>query len=826
MSQNNHTLTSSTNLKLLIFIFLFLPLTFFGQKALIRSGDKLYESNQYYAAIEKYQKALTKLRNNRSERNKISYRLANCFLKTQKYRRANIYFKNLLRYNYQKQHPDILLHLADLAKMNEQWKDAIKYYRQYLKLNPGDKRAISGIATTRQIQNWIEHPLNYKVTDIKKINSRFADFAPAYISGNFQEIIFTSTRKEATGKAIDAWTGTKFSDLFTAQKNREGKWETPKLFDKTETINTKGNEGDPWVNKNFNTLYFTRCLKIPGKSTGCAIYISRRTGRRWSKPQRIRIGGVDTTSSIGQPTLSEDELTIYFSSAKKGTLGGNDLWVAHRSSKNTSFGHAFNLGKVINTKGEEVFPYLRGDTALYFASNGHGGMGGLDIFVSYLDKNGNWQSPKNLKYPLNSPYDDFGIIFHPTAERGFLSSNRKGTRGQEDIFYFIQPPVEFTLSGKVINERTLFGMPGVTVTLKSGNSSVKTITNDKGVYSFTKSQIQRGKDYTVIAEKKNFLRKTVSITTKDMKTGKAFKENFTLSPIPTQPVVLPDILYATGKWELKPQYQDSLQGLVRLLRDNPGLVIELGSHTDIRGSAESNDILSQKRARSVVNYLILRGISPKRLVAKGYGERVPRTLQTTKIKNGITFKKGAVLNAKYINSLTSQKARQAAYALNRRTDFRILRKDFKNTAGNEAVADTSFNINLMASENEIPFYKSPKNGLYIATCFINGYQESFMYDANNSPQISVKKAIALLQEGIINKEDFVGNPEEILQNNTIANHAVLTLKTVTIGGKTIKNIQVIVTKNLFYDFVFGESILKKFGNFRFNTQKHLLIIGS
>jgi peptidoglycan-associated lipoprotein len=350
-----------------------------------------------------------------------------------------------------------------------------------------------------------------------------------------------------------------------------------------------------------------------------------------------------------------------------------------------------------------------------------------------------------------------------------------------------------------------------------------TLTNDKGFYSFGSGQIRKNTSFTIKIQFKNYLNQVKHITTKGLDFSKDFKVDFKMSPIPSKPVVLPDILYDLGKWVLKPQYQDSLQGLVQMLRDNPGLVIELGSHTDSRGSDEANDILSQKRARSVVNFLIMRGISPQRLVAKGYGEQVPRTLQKNIIKNGYDFKVGTTLNADFINSLPTETDKEAAYSLNRRTDFRVLRRDFKQDQ-NMAAIDTSFQITLTHSENEVPFYASKKNGLYVSNCLINGLQEPFMFDKSNSAQISVKKAIQLLNEGIISKNDFVGNPEEILKNNTVANHAVLNLKEVTIGGTTIRNLQVIVSKNLFFGIVFGDQVLNKFGRFEFYTQKHLLII--
>ncbi|MBN2639964.1 MAG: OmpA family protein [Bacteroidales bacterium] len=789
-----------------------------------RSADRLFANQQYSLALKKYYKVYSKMKGNREERNRVIERLADCYRLTENYRRAIPMYEHLVRYGWVKKHPLVYLRLGDLMKMYSRFNESEKYYKLYEEAVPDDPRGKLGLTSLLLVKDWTEHPTAFQISHPKKIDSRAADYAPAFLSNNFNSIVFTSTRKESTGKELDGWTGQKFSDLFTAQKDREGKWSTPVLLDKSGNINTKNNEGDPWVNDQFNHMYFTRCKKVPDKKTGCQIYESKRIGRNWSKARLVRIMGVDTTQSVGQPTLSKDELTLIFASDKKGSLGGTDLWIATRKDKSSAFGHPFNLGKTINTLGDELFPFLRNDTVLYFSSNGHGGMGGLDIFVSKLKANGQWSQPENLRYPINSTFDDMSFIIEPKRNKGYFSSNRNGTMGKEDLYSFVIPETEFSLSGTVTNARTLFGMGNIKVELKGETGpQYSTITNDKGYYSFGNSQIRKNTDYTLLIQADDYLSQTKEFSTKKLSASKDFTENFLMEPIPSKPVVLPDILYDLGKWNLKVQYQDSLQGLVKMLRDNPGLVVELGSHTDSRGSEEENDILSQHRARSVVNYLILRGINPQRLVAKGYGERVPRTLQKNITKNGYTFKDGTTLTDAYINSLPDNSDKEEAYALNRRTDFRILRRDFKPQQA-VAVTDTNFNILLTHGENEVPFSADKKNGLYVSSCLINGLQESFMYDPNNSALISVNMTIELLNEGIISKDDFIGNPEEILKNNTVANNAVLNLKEVTIGGKTIKNLQVIVSKNLFFGIVFGKQVMSNFGKYEFNTQKHLLII--
>lgn len=809
---------------ILFLFFLLSGLIYAQHRNLIKTANQLFENQQYWSALQKYKKVYGKIKDNREEKNQISYRMAKCYLMTENYLRAEILYKRLMRYKWDQRHPQIILNLADILKMRGKFNEAIKYYRIYAKRVPDDPRGKLGETTTAQVKKWIENPSKYKVSDVWKINSREADFAPAFLSGNYNRLVFTSSRKESTGKEIDHWTGQKFTDLFVTQQERNGQWTTPVLLDKSGNINTKANEGAATLNDEFNTLYFTRCPKIEGKQSGCQIYKSVRIGRRWGKAQLVKIQGIDTLQTVGQPTLSRNGLTMIFASDKKGSLGGTDLWIAKRNKRGVPFGHAYNMGPVINTIGNEVFPFLRNDSTLYFSSDGHGGMGGLDIFVSKKGPNGRWGKPKNLRYPINSTYDDFGIIFQPIKNQGYLSSNRKGSRGKEDIYYFVQPTVNFTLSGTVRDNQTLFGMANVRVQLsKAKGITLSTITNDKGFYSFEKSQVKKNTSYVVKAGKDNYFNASTQFSTVGRDFSKNFKINFSLKRIPSQPIVLPDILYAVSKWNLKSQYQDSLQGLVQLLRNNPGLVIELGSHTDSRGSEELNDILSQKRARSVVNYLILRGIAPGRLVAKGYGERVPRILQKNINKNGFLFEKGTTLNDSFINALTNTAKKEAAYALDRRTEFRVLRRDF---SPKETLASpgTSLQIAINQPENSVPFTADKKNGMSVAGCIINGFAEQFIYDRTNGAQISLKKAIRMLREGVINKNDFIGNPQEILKNNTIANHAVVNLKDISIAGKTIKNLQVIVSKDLYFGIVFGQQVLQRFGRYQFNTKTHLLII--
>jgi len=808
-------------LVILSFIMLLIPSLVFAQRNPAKSADEAFEALQYTVAIDKYKKAYSKVKKNKEEKNRITSQLAECYRLTSNYKRAEISYKQLIRRDWDKRNPEVLLKYAEMLKINAKYDEAIAQYHAYTERVPDDPRGPLGAETAALIPEWIENPSKYEVTNVKKINSRESDFAPAFTSDNFNEIVFGSTRDGATGKETDEWTGQNFSDLFVAKLDRKNEWSAPVLFDKSETVNTKANEGTPAFSSDFKTLYFTRCPNDAKKESGCQVYKSRRSGRNWGDPEMVEIKGIDTMSTIGQPTVSESELIIYFASARKGGMGGKDIWVAFRESTTKGFKRPMNIGEIVNTPGDEMFPFLRNDTTLYFASDGHGGMGGLDIFVSTMDTAGVWGKPENLKYPMNSTFDDFGIVFHPDQEYGYLSSNRKGTRGMEDIYYFIEPPLLFTISGTVTDDRTLFAIENASVKLVGSTGlSVSTITNDQGYFTFGSSQVGPNTTYELIVTKPNYLNNKGTLTTVGVEFSKDFEKNIILQPIPAEPVVLPDILYDLAKWDLKPQYQDSLQDLIQTLRDNPNLVIELASHTDLRDSHERNDVLSQRRAQSVVDYLIIRGIEPRRLVAKGYGERVPRELKINYNREGVQFNEGSVLDEKFIDSLNINKEKEAAHQLNRRTEFRVLRKDYIPSGTNLDIAQ--LNILINPDDNSVIFTEEAISGTFVSTCIILAYNEKFAYDRHSLSMISLDKAMALMKGGAIGKEHFEGNAEEILVDNSIKNNAIINIEEITIANRTVKDIQLKVKHNLNYDLVFGDKLLNRFGEFSFDKNTHKL----
>ena len=789
-----------------------------------KSADIAFDRKQYNVAIERYKKAYKKTGKKKYEEDRIhiTYRLAECYRLTEAPKLAESQYKKLLKTEFPKENPIIYLHYADVLKRNKKYELAAEYYAIYNEMFPDDPRGFAALEDMQYIQEWIEFPSKYEVTRIKKINSKAAELGVTWISNNYNEVIFSSTREGGITKEKDAITGQGFADFYVARMNKQGEWDEPVLADE-EGINSTGSEGTPFMNKNFSTMYFTRCPNHKKRESGCQIMKSSRTGSAWSEPITVEIKTIDSLDVIGHPTLSSDELKLFFASERRGGIGGKDIWVAERENTSEKFGRPRNLGVTINTEGDELYPYMRNDSTLYFASNGHGGMGGLDIFVTTLDSLGEWTTPVNLKSPINSIGNDYGIMFHPSEERGFFISNRDVKNGlDDDIYYFIEPPVLFTISGTIKNQSSLQYVEGATVKLSgSDGSSSTTNSGDKGNFLFTNSQVKINTTYILSIEKKNFFSFTDTISTVGLEFSRDFNEEYEISVIPDMPIVLPDILYELSKWELRPQFEDSLRGLIELMQINPNITIELGSHTDCRDTHEKNDILSQRRAQSVCDYLVIRGIDPFRLTAKGYGERVPRTLQKDYTINGFVFKAGTTLTEDYINKLPNDDVKEFAHQLNRRSEFRVISKDY---IPRENISDEQMaNVNMRQDDNMVSFAVD-KQGYISFKTTINAYTEHVTYDKDFEFGVSQKKVMKLLNDGVITKDDFIGdNIDKIIGIGVVADRAEFVIREMWIANRSVKNVKVRVYNNLRTDWLIGEKTLKEFGEFNFDTEAMKLI---
>jgi len=422
----------------------------YGRDALLS-----HDIGEYYNAIEKYRKANRKEKD-RAKRMDYTFAIAECYRYIGDYERASLYYKNAIR----RGHPELtaLLYHADMLRATQDYEESIENYRIFLDSVPNDERALAGLEAISSTQDWVANPTNHIINPVKEINSRESDFAPVFVAGRDNEVIFTSTRKAATGKKESLITGQSYADLFRATFGiQRQKWEEPKLLDDNLIINTTDEEGTATLSSTGEQMIFTRCRYDKTKNLGAELYSSSQSRGSWADPIKVQVVGDSIIAA--HPALNSDESVLYFVSDMPGGFGGKDIWSAEKQGG--SYGKPVNLGGVVNSEGDEMFPFVRDNGELYFSSNFHIGMGGHDIFMAVQNEDESW-IVENMGSPVNSPADDFGIAFVPGENKGMFSSNRKGSRG-DDLYSFVVPPTIFQVMGEVFDKETGEVMDGVTV---------------------------------------------------------------------------------------------------------------------------------------------------------------------------------------------------------------------------------------------------------------------------------------------------------------------------------------------------------------------------
>jgi len=804
-----------------------ISLTATAQRNYTQEADDAFKLEQYNLSIDKYKKAYTKVKQNRAEKNRILFQIAEANRMMNNTKNSEIAYKRAIKVNYFKQEPKVYLYLGDALRVNQKYEEALESYQKYLKLVPGDEKGLNGIESCKTTSEWINKPTRYEVANMKRWNTRDNEWAPSFGDRKkYNELVYSTTGNGVTGKGEDAWTGMGFSDFFIINQDRKGNWDAPQLLDNELMVNTEVNEGESSFSENGNVIYFTRCGVEKKKRLGCQIYSSIKKGKGWDEAVTVELGSEDY--DYVHPAISGDELTIYFSSNMPNGLGEFDIWVAKRDKKTKPFGTPVNLGPNVNTVGKEMFPTLRYDTTLYFSSNARIGMGGYDIYRTAKIKD-EWTPAQNMGYPVNSYSDDMSMIFYPDGERGFFASNRKEGRGGDDLWSFILPPLLYTLQGTVRDDNTLQLMEGVVIKMTGSNgTSIETKTNKKGVYKFDDKQVLTNVTYTLSVKKDKYFGEEGKISSVGLNANKDFTYDFKLRPIPKDPILLPEILYDLAKWDLKEKYQDSLIDLIKTLEANPTIVIELRSHTDSRRIPMTNDTLSQRRSQSVVDYLILRGIASGRLLARGYGEKIPRTLttQTTSIYNGktFTFPAGVTLTDEYVKALKNVDEREAAYQLNRRTEFSILRDDFVPMPKNDTLPIGVVSIVNNPLENSVEFTIGA-NGVQEIPCIINNVTLNMAIDEKaKNVTFFYDDAMIFLKAGRINKNDFKENEKAIDKEGNIVEKSTLIIRSIKLGNSEIKNIEAVVMKNMKISLIIDKANLGKFGEVTIDKVKKKLTI--
>ncbi len=712
---------------LAVFFLLFGLFFSYSQGSIYSKAEKAFQNQQYNKAKELYKKAYERS-NDRSEKTKISFQMANCARLMGQFRVAESYYKRTIKLRYFEMFEDPLVfyYLAESYKGQGKYDEALAYYENYKTKKGADFGMANGaIQGCQMSKEWIAEGSRYRVLNVQKLNSRYNDFSPSFGDKKNKYLFFSSAREEAVGKSKDSYTKQDYVDIFYSfdyteiqrkkDKKRKKKidpkdhmpiWLPPTndleddleiLEEKYEEVNfgfgldeinmKDSDEATICFSKGGKRMFFTRSTKVKNQYNPKRIYSVEFKSGQFSEPKMEEIP-VDDLVDVQHPAISLDGKTLYFVADMEGGVGGYDIYSCTYDRRKKAWGEPKNLGEKVNTSGDEKFPHISKSGALFFSSNGHPGMGGLDVFKSELTSDG-FSFPVNMRYPINTPYDDFGVLFEDETEvKGYLSSNRKDKKwkpkGGDDIYLIDLQLIHFELTGKILDVDTNEPLSGVKVELVGPNGTHITTTNGKGEYKISREQFKENQDYQIQFSKQWFFtQRDTTISTINIDKTKCKEEAdgnllFTFSrgvflETSRRPMVLRSVEFDLNKFDLRSEGMQELDSLADLLiHDYPNVVVELRSHTDFRGSQELNVPLSQNRAQSCVDYLVEKGVSVDRLVAIGMSDSEPKILNTE--ENGLS---AGVLSKDYINSLKSNRLKEAAHQMNRRTDFKIISEDLE-----------------------------------------------------------------------------------------------------------------------------------------------------
>lgn len=633
--------------------------------AKLSKGDEAFARGEFFEAQKIYKKVYNKLsgKKDREMRGAVAYKQGLCYERLNMAANASKSFQNARRYNY----PDstLYLKLGKAMQGDGQYAKAIEAYETYLSYVPGNTLAIEGINGCRSAILAKERPrTRYVVKKAPLFNSPRADYSPMFLDKNLDQIFFTTNREKATGTSHSEITGMKRGDIYVSRKDEQGRWKQPEPVE--GGLNTEADEGIISFSPDGQTMYLTRARRSDTSDTSVEIYTSRRSDATWSEPQKFEIIA-DTISAFGHPAVSPDGTYLYFTSDMPGGYGGLDIW---RINLKERAGSLENMGPQINTAGNEMFPYSRTDSLLYFSSDGHPGFGGLDLFRGRLNTTGDFWSVENMGLPMNSKGDDFGITFG-SGESGFFSSNREDGRGRDHIYSFELPDIHITISGYVVDKDDEPVPNAIIRIVGDDGSNQKEISRDDGSFRFN---LDRGVRYVMKAGATGYLNQKQEFTSDSAEEDADYGIDFILAAV-NKPQVIENIFYDFDKATLSPESKSALDELAGLMRENPHVTIELGAHTDRKGSEEYNMALSERRAQSVIDYLISAGIAADRLSPKGYGESVPKTVTKRINKEFPQFEEGTILTEEYIATLPPED-QEAADQINRRTEFQVLSLEY------------------------------------------------------------------------------------------------------------------------------------------------------
>lgn len=630
----------------------------------LSDADQQMQRGEFNDAAATYRKIYNRLtkKEDRPLRGEVAYKMATCYRRLNQSARASAAYQNAIRYQY----PDSMAfyYLGRSLQAEGKYSQAVRAYRTFLEWQPDNLLAKEGLKGALRSEKEKNNKTRYIVKNAKLFNSRRADFSPVYLDKNYDQIYFTTTNEKALGTNKSEITGMKKSDIWFSKKNERGEWQRPEPAG--GELNSEMDEGIVSFSPDGQTMYLTIARRSPNANTSVEIFTSKRSDATWSQPVKFEIIP-DTLSAMGHPAVSPDGKYLYFSSDMPGGYGGKDIW---RINLEDRAGSLENMGPQINSPGDEMFPYVRLDSVMYFSSDGHPGFGGLDIFKATRNSTGDRWSIENMNQPINSSGDDFGITFGP-GESGFFSSNRGDGRGYDHIYSFELPELNISISGWVVDKDDEPVPNAIIRIVGDDGSNQKEIARDDGSFRF---KLERGVKYVMLAGAQGYLNVKQEFESDIEEADADYGIDFILAAI-DKPQVVENIFYDFDKATLRHESKEALDEMARMLRDNPNVTLEMGSHTDRFGTEEYNDRLSERRAKSVVDYLVEAGIDSRRLTWKGYGESTPKKVTKRINKEYPRFEEGVELTEEYILTL-DEEGQEEADQINRRTEFQVTSTDF------------------------------------------------------------------------------------------------------------------------------------------------------
>ncbi len=636
-----------------------------GADNIAKKGDQFYAIGEYFDAAAEYKKAYAQTKAaDRAKRGERAWKMAECYRRIGYCAKAVGGYQNAIRYKYE--NPNAMLYLAQMQHKMGNYKDAIKSYRACLEADPTDTLAYNGLLGCEQAPGWKAAESLYSIKKEPILTSRRSDYSPALTGDDWDQVYFSTTRNQAKGSELSGVTGARMADIFYSKKDDKGKWSQPEPVE--GEVNTEYEEGSCSFTPDGKTMYFTCCTHDPEYPRYAQIMYSNRSDAAWSKPQEFIISK-DTLTAFAHPAVSGDGRWLYFSSNMPGGHGGYDIW--RIGLDNHGLTAPENLGDRINTPGNEMFPSCRFNGELYFSSDGLPGMGGLDLFMAKQDTLGNW-TVRNLRSPMNSAGDDFGMTFEGVHNRGLFSTNRGNGRGWDEIMSFVCPEIIQSVKGWVY-EKDGYELPeGLVYMVGNDGTNLRLTLRSDGSFE---QVIKPGVDYVLLGTCKGYLNHKQEIRVDTSSVSRQHVLQFPLVNI-TAPVLVRNVFYAFDSAELTENSTQALDSLVTLLKENPNVTIEMSAHCDYRGPEEYNQKLSQRRAESVVRYLIQHGIEAQRLSPVGYGKTRPKVITRKLAEQHSFLHEGDTLSVEFIQALPEPAQQDICNALNRRTEFRVLRTTY------------------------------------------------------------------------------------------------------------------------------------------------------